>query len=350
MRLVFMGTPAFAVPSLEALIHAGHEVVGVCTQPDRLQGRGQTVSLSPVKALALARGVPVMQPAKMNSPDCIRQLSDWRPDAIAVTAFGRILPGAILDLPPMGCINVHASLLPRYRGAAPIQWALIHGDAETGITTMRMDEGMDTGDVLLQHTVPIAPEDTAAELGARLATVGGALLVETLKQVDAGSVVPQKQDPAQVTFAPLLKKEDGAIRWTQSAVEIVNRIRGLSPWPGSYTFHRRHRLIVWKARVDVSGGAVGGARRQPGTILAVGPTSFRVGTGEGSVEVLDVQPVNRKRMSAAQFLQGHALPVGAVLTTQPQGDVADTEQRASENVGRLSERDPERMSRHEHEP
>lgn len=333
MRLVFMGTPAFAVPSLKAVIHAGHEVVGVCTQPDRVQGRGQTLTLSPVKTLALARGIPVMQPTKMSSPECVQQLADWRPDAIAVTAFGRILPKAILDLPPMGCINVHASLLPGYRGAAPVQWALIRGDTETGITTMRMDEGMDTGDVLLQRTVPIAPEDTAAELGTRLATVGGALLVETLKQVEAGTIIPRKQNPAQATFAPLLRKEDGAIPWTQSAVEIVNRIRGLSPWPGSYTFHRRHRLIVWKARVAVGGRADGGERRQPGTILAVGPESFLVGTGEGNVEVLDVQPVNRKRMSAAQFLQGHALPVGAVLTPQPQGDVADSEQQASEHAG-----------------
>ena len=323
MRLVFMGTPAFAVPSLEALMASDHEVVGVCTQPDRPKGRGQAVAVSPVKALALARGLPVMQPAKMNSPECLRQLSDWRPDVMAVTAFGRILPKTILDLPPKGCINVHASLLPRYRGAAPIQWALIRGESVTGITTMRMDEGMDTGDVLLQATMPIAPEDTAAELGARLATVGGALLVETLKRVDAGSVVPQKQDEARATLAPLLRKEDGMMRWTSSAVDIVNRMRGCSPWPGSYTFHHRHRLIVWKARVDALGTAAGRGRRQPGVVLAVGPQSFWVGTGAGEVEVLDVQPANTTRMSVEQFLQGHALRAGDVLTAQPQGSAAD---------------------------
>ena len=335
MRLVFMGTPAFAVPSLEALIGSNHEVVGVCTQPDRPKGRGRMVEWSPVKALAVARGLPVMQPTKMSAPDCLRQVSDWRPDAIAVTAFGRILPKAILDLPPKGCINVHASLLPKYRGAAPIQWALIRGESETGITTMRMDEGMDTGDVLLQETIPIAPEDTAAELGARLAVVGGALLMETLKRVDAGSVVPQKQDDARATLAPLLKKEDGVIRWTQSAAEIVNRVRGCSPWPGSYAFHRGHRLIVWKARVDSRGESAGSHRQQPGAVLAVGPQSFWVGTGAGGVEVLDVQPANKKRMSVEQFLQGHVLRVGDVLTPQPPGNAADHERRSSERAGLL---------------
>ncbi len=341
MRLVFMGTPAFAVPSLEALLASGHEVVGVCTQPDRPKGRGQTVAESPVKTLAVAKGIPVAQPTKMHAPEFRQQVSGWRPDVIAVTAFGRILPKAILDLPPGGCVNVHASLLPAYRGAAPIQWALMRGESETGITTMVMDEGMDTGAVLLQRTVSIAPEDTAAELGARLATVGGALLVETLTQLDAHSIVPQKQDDARATLAPLLTKEDGAIPWTQSAVEIVNRIRGCSPWPGSYTFHRRHRLIVWKARVDAQGGSAGRDRRQPGVILAVGPTSFLVGAGEDGVEVLDVQPANKKRMAVEQFLQGHALRVGERLTPQPQEDAASHERRSSENVGLRSAHDPE---------
>ncbi len=332
MRLVFMGTPAFAVPSLDALIHSGHEVAGVVTRPDRPQGRGQAVAAPPVKTLALAKGLPVMQPVKMSSPDCVRQLSDWRPDAIAVTAFGRILPKVILELPPMGCVNVHASLLPKYRGAAPVQWSLIRGESETGVTTMRMDEGMDTGAVLLQRTIPIEPEETAAELGARLAAVGGALLVETLTRLEAGSVVPQKQDDARATPAPLLTKDDGVIRWTQSAAEIVNRIRGCSPWPGSHTFHRGHRLIVWKARVDSREGSAGDDRR-PGVILAVGPTSFRVETGAGAVEVLDVQPANKTRMTVEQFLQGHALRAGERLTPQPQGDAADHERCVPERVG-----------------
>lgn len=318
MRVVFMGTPAFAVPSLEALDNSDHEVVGVVTQPDRPKGRGQAVVPCPVKELALAKGLPVSQPEKVKGPDFLRQLSDWKPDVIAVTAFGRFLPKAILDLPPMGCVNVHGSLLPAYRGAAPIQWALIHGDAETGITTMLMDEGMDTGAVLLQQTVPIEPEDTALELGARLAQAGGALLVETLTRLAEGSVVPREQDHSRATVAPLLTKEDGVIDWTQPATEIVNRIRGLSPWPGSYTFHHGHRLIIRKGRVDTQGGQGGSDGQRPGTILAVGPKSFWVETGEGRIEVLEVQPANKKRMSVEQFLLGYALRVQETLGPQPQ--------------------------------
>ncbi len=315
MRVVFMGTPAFAVPSLEALDNSDHEVVGVVTQPDRPKGRGQAVVPCPVKELALARGLPVRQPDKIKSPEFLQQLAEWKPDVIAVTAFGRFLPKAILDLPPMGCVNVHGSLLPAYRGAAPIQWALIHGDPETGITTMVMDEGMDTGAVLLQQTVPIEPEDTALELGVRMAQAGGALLVETLTRLAERSVVPRAQDHSRATMAPLLKKEDGVIDWTQSATQIANRVRGLSPWPGSYTFHQEHRLIIRKGRVDTEGGSDG---RRPGTILAVGPKSFWVETGEGRFEVLEVQPANKKRMSVEQFLLGYALRVQETLGPQPQ--------------------------------
>ena len=313
MRVVFMGTPAFAVPSLEALDASDHEVVGVVAQPDRPKGRGQAVVPCPVKELALAKGLPLSQPEKVKSPEFLRQLSDWKPDVIAVTAFGRFLPKAILDLPPMGCVNVHGSLLPAYRGAAPVQWALIHGDRETGITTMVMDEGMDTGAVLLQQTVPIEPEDTALELGARLAKVGGALLVETLTRLAERSVVPRAQDHSRATVAPLLKKEDGVIDWTQPATNIANRIRGLSPWPGSFTFHHEHRLIIRKGRLDSQGGPGGSDGQQPGTILAVGPTSFWVQTGAGRFEVLEVQPANKKRMSVEQFLQGYALQVQEAL-------------------------------------
>ncbi len=323
MRVVFMGTPVFAVPSLEALAKSDHQVVGVVTQPDRPKGRGQAVVPCPVKDLALAKKLPVSQPEKIKSPEFLRQLSDWKPDVIAVTAFGRILPKAILDLPPMGCVNVHGSLLPAYRGAAPIQWALIHGDAETGITTMLMDEGMDTGAVLLQQTVPIEPEETSLELGARLAKVGGALLVETLTRLAEQSLVPREQDHTRATSAPLLKKEDGVIDWTQSATEIANRIRGLSPWPGSYTFHYEHRLIIRKGRVDAQGVLGGSDGRRPGTILAVSPKSFCVETGEGRLEVLEVQPANKKRMSVEQFLQGHALRVHETLGPRPEERVAN---------------------------
>ncbi len=318
MRVVFMGTPAFAVPSLEALVNSDHEVVGVVTQPDRPKGRGQTVVPCPVKELAVARGLSVRQPDKIKSPEFLEQLAEWKPDVIAVTAFGRILPKTILDLPPMGCVNVHGSLLPAYRGAAPVQWALIHGDTETGITTMLMDEGMDTGAVLLQQAVPIEPEDTALELGTRMGQTGGALLVETLTRLATHTVVPRAQDHSRATMAPLLKKEDGVIDWTQPATEIANRLRGLSPWPGSYTFHHEHRLIIRKGRVDANGGPVGGAVQRPGTILAVGPTSFWVETGEGRIEVLEVQPANKKRMSVEQFLLGYALRTQDTLSPQPE--------------------------------
>ncbi len=318
MRVVFMGTPAFAVPSLEALVNSDHEVVGVVTQPDRPKGRGQTVVPCPVKELAVARGLSVRQPDKIKSPEFLQQLTEWQPDVIAVTAFGRILPKTILDLPSMGCVNVHGSLLPAYRGAAPVQWALIHGDTETGITTMLMDEGMDTGAVLLQRTVPIEPEDTALELGARMAQAGGALLVETLTRLAAHTVVPRVQDHSRATMAPLLKKEDGVIDWTQPATKIANRLRGLSPWPGSYTFHHEHRLIIRKGRVDANGGLVDGSVQRPGTILAVGPTSFWVETGEGRIEVLEVQPANKKRMSVEQFLLGYALRTQDTLSPQPE--------------------------------
>ncbi len=317
MRVVFMGTPAFAEPSLEALDYSDHEVVGVVTQPDRPRGRGQAVVSCPVKELALSKGLSVRQPDKIKDPEFLQQLSEWKPDVIAVTAFGRILPKTILDLPPMGCVNVHGSLLPAYRGAAPVQWALIHGDTETGITTMLMDEGMDTGAVLLQQPVPIEPEDTALELGERMALAGGALLVETLTRLAAQTVVPRAQDHSRATVAPLLKKEDGVIDWAQSATEIANRIRGLSPWPGSYTFHHEHRLIIRKGRVDVQGDPAGGGPR-PGTILAVGPKSFWVETGEGRIEVLEVQPANKKRMSVEQFLLGYALRAQETLSPQPE--------------------------------
>ena len=319
MRIVFMGTPAFAVPSLEALVEARHEVVGVVTQPDRPKGRGQVTMPSPVKVSALARGLPVIQPTHVKSPEFLRQLSEWKPDLIAVTAFGRILPKAILDLPPLGCVNVHGSLLPKYRGAAPIQWALIHGESETGITTMVMDEGMDTGDVLLRQSVTIDPDETAAELGDRLAKVGGALLVETLNRLETQSVTAHPQDHTRATYAPLLKKEDGVIDWSRSSTDVANRIRGLSPWPGSYTFYRQQRLIIWKCRAAGLDARVRNDGHPPGTILAVGPKSFWVATGDGSVDILEIQPANKPRTSVERFLQGHALHVHETLGSRPSG-------------------------------
>ena len=312
MRIVFMGTPDFAVPSLEALLKSEHQVVGVVTQPDRPKGRGQEVVFSPVKAVCQREGIPVLQPLKMKDPTFLDALRQWRPDVIVVTAYGRILPPAILALPPRGCINVHGSLLPKYRGAGPIQWAVIRGEQQTGITTMFMAEGMDTGDMLLQETVEIRADDTAGTLAPRLAEVGGRLLVETLRRLEAGTLTPQPQDDAQATMAPLLKKEDGVVDWTLPAAEIANRVRGLSPWPGAYTYVNGERWVLWRVAVgaEVSGAA-------PGTVTKVSKDRVEVATGEGTIQLIDIQPSNSRRMTMAQYLAGHRLAEGLKLQAIP---------------------------------
>jgi len=310
MRIVFMGTPEFAVPSLEALLKSDDEVVGVVTQPDRPKGRGHELAPPPIKLLAQQIGIPILQPLKIRTPDFLDTLAGWKPDLIAVTAFGRILHAPILNLPPLGCVNVHGSLLPKYRGAAPVQWAVINGETETGITTMLMDEGMDTGAMLLQERIPISPDDTAGTLAPRLASLGGRLLVETISRLKADTIVPRTQDHAQATLAPLLKKEDGAIDWTADARSIADRIRGLSPWPGAYTFYGQERWNIWKAAV-----AQEPAQEQPGTLLAATKQSLKVATGRGVLELLEIQAANSKRMSAAQFLAGHRINPGEQLSS-----------------------------------
>ena len=312
MRVVFMGTPDFAVPSLEALLRSDDHVVGVVTQPDRPKGRGQEVIPSPVKVVCGREGIPILQPLKMKDPALLEALRQWKPDVIAVTAYGRILPPAILTLPPHGCINVHGSLLPKYRGAGPIQWAIIRGERETGITTMFMAEGMDTGDMLLREQVEIRPDDTAGTLAPRLAEVGGRLLVETLRRLKAGTLTPERQDDAQATMAPLLKKEDGLIDWTLTATEIANRVRGLSPWPGAYSYVNGDRWMLWRVAVgDESQGAV------PGTVTKVNKDWVEVATGDGTIQILDIQPSNSRRMTMAQYLAGHRLAEGTKLQTVP---------------------------------
>ena len=312
MRIVFMGTPDFAVPSLEALLKSEHQVVGVVTQPDRPKGRGQEVVFSPVKVVCQRKGIPVLQPLKMKDPAFLDALRRWTPDVIAVTAYGRILPPAILALPPRGCINVHGSLLPKYRGAGPIQWAVIRGEQQTGITTMFMAEGMDTGDMLLQETVEIRADDTAGTLAPRLAEVGGRLLVETLRRLEAGTLTPQPQDDAQATMAPLLKKEDGVVDWTLPAAEIANRVRGLSPWPGAYTYVNGERWVLWRVAVgkEVSGSA-------PGTVTKVSKDRVEVATGDGTIQLIEIQPSNSRRMTMAQYLAGHRLAEGLKLQAIP---------------------------------
>ena len=309
MRIVFMGTPDFAVPSLEALLKSDDPIVGIVTQPDRPKGRGQRLFPSPVKVVAQREGIPLLQPMKMKDPSFMTELSAWKPDVIAVAAFGRILPPSILSLPPGGCINVHGSLLPKYRGAGPLQWALINGEAETGITTMLMDEGMDTGAMLLQEAITIGSEDTAGTLSPRLADLGGRLLVETLTRLKAGTLTPRAQDHDKATLAPLLKKEDGIINWTMPATSIANRIRGLTPWPGAYTFSKMNRWTISRASVLDEATTL-----DPGQITALAKDAIHVATGVGVLAIRELQPANGRRMPAAQYLAGHPLQIGMQLT------------------------------------
>jgi methionyl-tRNA formyltransferase len=309
MRLVFVGTPGFAVVSLEALLRSEDPVVGVVTQPDRPKGRGNILTPSPVKLLAQQSQIPLLQPLKMKDPEFLQTLVGWKPDLIAVAAFGRILPPAILSLPSLGCINVHGSLLPKYRGAGPIQWAIINGETESGITTMQMDEGMDTGAMLLQEAIPITSDDTAGSLSERLAQLGGRLLVETIARLKAGTLVPRPQDASQATMAPLLKKEDGVIDWTLPAAVLVNRVRGLSPWPGAYTtIVGGDRWTIWRALA-----LPGPVTKPPGMVVAVTTKAIHVATGAGVLAVTELQPANSRRMAVSQYLAGHPVAVGERL-------------------------------------
>ncbi len=312
MRIVFMGTPEFAVPSLEALLKSGDLIVGIVTQPDRPKGRGQVLTPPPVKLIAQREGIPFLQPAKIRVPEFLTALADWKPDLIAVTAYGRILHSPILTLPPMGCVNVHGSLLPKYRGAAPVQWAVINGETETGITTMMMDEGMDTGAMLLQESLPIFPEDTSGTLAPRLAVLGGRLLVETIARLKAGTITPRPQNHALATLAPPLKKEDGAIDWMTRAINIANRVRGLSPWPGAYTYIGSERWMVWSATQSP-----GKLEVAPGTIIEVTKQSIHVATGDGVLALKEIQPSNSKRLTVAQYLAGHRVSAGQRFDAEP---------------------------------
>ena len=316
MRVIFMGTPEFAVPTLSALLNSEYSVVGVVTQPDRPRGRGKSVTPSPIKALAQSHQVPILQPEKIKRPEFLSALEAWQADVIVVAAFGRILPKVILDLPPRGCLNVHSSLLPQYRGAAPIQWALINGDAETGVTIMLMDEGMDTGPILSQEKVTIEPEDTAKELSDRLAHVGGELLLETLRRWEGQEISPRRQDGEKGSLAPMLRKEDGAISWEQPATVIHNRIRGLSPWPGAYTFFQQDRLSVWKAIPYMESDETS-SEAVPGTIVKLEKDEIKIKTGKGLLVITELQMAGRKRMGVKQFLSGYRLMEGERLADQP---------------------------------
>jgi methionyl-tRNA formyltransferase len=303
-----MGTPDFAVPCLERLVAANHEVVAVVTQPDRPKGRGQKLTASPVKEAAIKYGLPVLQPEKIKEPGFIEQLAALKPDIIVVVAFGQFLPKILLELPPLGCINVHASLLPYYRGAAPIHWAVINGEKVTGVTTMYMDLGMDTGDMILKAETAIGGQDTSGELHDRLMEMGAELLIQTVAAIANGTAPRTKQDNSQATYAPLLKRDTELIDWGKPAQSIHNLIRGLNPWPGAYCRHRDKILKVWRSEL-LNSSAAG---RKPGELVAVGD-KLAVATGQGMIILREVQPESKRRMAAEEYMRGYSVNAGEVL-------------------------------------
>lgn len=307
MRLVFCGTPRFAVPTLKALLRAGHDIQLVVTQPDRPSGRGMSLVAPPVKQAVLETGLPIVQPEKIKHNQEFRvQLEAIQPEAIIVVAYGRIIPKWMLDLPPHGNLNLHASLLPKYRGAAPIQWAVANGEPVTGATTMRIDEGLDTGDMLLQRELPIAPDQTAEDIFPLLAEMGAPLMVETLEGLCAGTITPKKQDDSLATLAPILKREDGLVDFSRPAMEIYNRWRGFQPWPGAYTQFRGkklvlHRMMPMELRGDES---------TPGLVRVDRNRLFIDCGADSRLEIYEVQPEGKKHMAAADFLHGYQLKSG----------------------------------------
>ena len=309
MRIVFMGTPDFSVPTLQALIDSPHELVGVFTQPDRPKGRGGKVQMSPVKELALKHDIPVFQPLKMRL-DGLEPLRELKPDLCVTAAFGQILSQEVLDVPPMGTVNVHASLLPRHRGAAPIQWAILSGDEVAGVTTMYSDKGIDTGDMLLKCETPILPEDTAGTLSDKLAQMGAELLLETLRQIEAGTCPRTRQDDALATYDPKIEKEMGHINFGEGTQQCLNRVRAMSPWPCAYAQLGEGVLKIWRAQA-----AEWAETAVPGTVLkADRKTGLIVATADGAMELCEIQAPNAKRMDAKAFLLGHAIEEGKLLS------------------------------------
>lgn len=311
MKIVFMGTPDFSVPSLLALIKAGHEVAGVVTQPDKPKGRGKEMQMTPVKAAALEHDIPVFQPERVkNNSEFFEKMKEIAPDAIVVIAFGQILPREILELPKYGCINIHASLLPKYRGAAPIQWVIIDGEKETGITTMYMEEGLDTGDMLLKTVIPIEKEETGGSLHDKLSEAGGPLILETLKGLEEG-VLERTPQRGESCYAKILTKSLGDIDWSMDAEAIERLIRGLSPWPSAYSHLGNKTVKIWKAAVLPEEEE--GERKEPGTIVSIAKDSFSVQTGKGLLAVKELQLEGKKRMDTAAFLRGYSISEGEVL-------------------------------------
>ena len=312
MRVIFMGTPDFSVGTLEALIAAGHDVCLAVTQPDKPKGRGKEMQFPPVKETAIKHGISVYQPRKIREPECVETLRKYNADVMVVIAFGQILPGTILEMTPYGCINVHASLLPKYRGAAPIQWSIIEGEAVTGVTTMQMDEGLDTGDMIMKKEVPIAEDETGESLHDKLAEAGAALCVETLKALEDKTAVFEKQGESPTAYAKMLTKEMGNIDWSRSAVQIERLVRGLNSWPSAYTHWDGKVMKIWRAKAEADQAEAG----QPGTVTEVDKDSFAVQTGDGVLRVYEVQIPGKKRMDTGAFLRGYTMEPGTSLTRE----------------------------------
>ena len=311
LRLVFMGTPDFAVPSLRVLVEGQDALVGVVTQPDQPAGRGMALRPSAVKACALEHDIPVFQPAKLRPPEVVARLRDWQPDLLVIAAYGKLLPTSLLDLPPHGCINVHASLLPKYRGAAPIQWAIANGERQTGVTIMQVNQYLDAGDILLQKACPITETETGGSLHDTLSVLGAEALDQALELLKHGRLVARPQDESQVTYAAAIKKEDGRIDWTQDALSIERRIRAFHPWPSAYTSLRGRLLKISAARVmpsTVSGVA-------PGTVVPSAPGQLLIATGQGVLALEEVQLAGKKRLAITEFLKGQPQTPGTRLGT-----------------------------------
>ncbi|MEI6205254.1 MAG: methionyl-tRNA formyltransferase [Desulfuromonadales bacterium] len=305
-RIIFMGTPDFARHTLQKLIEQGANLVAVVTQPDRPKGRGQHVMPPPVKELAVEHCIPVLQPLKVRDPDFVEAIRELKPDVIVVVAFGQILPKSLLDIPPHGCINVHASLLPRYRGAAPLNWSIINGETETGVTTMLMDVGLDTGPILLKQRTLLDDNEDIASLHDRMAIMGADLLVETLGRLMANTVTPQQQESADTCYAAMLRKEDGIINWHKDARSIHNQVRGMSVWPGAYTCINNQTLKILRTRI-------GGGTGRPGTILKVTKSELEVACLSGSLFIEELQLAGKKRLDTGKFLAGFPIAVGTFL-------------------------------------
>ncbi len=314
MKLVFMGTPDFAVGALEAILAAGHQVAAVVTQPDKPKGRGKEVQMTPVKRCALSHGIPVFQPTKIREPEAVEQLRSYKAELFVVAAFGQILPEEILTMPKYGCVNIHASLLPKYRGAGPIQWAIINGEKITGVTIMQMEKGLDTGDMLFKTEVEIAPEETADTLHDKLAAAGAELIVEALPKIEAGEFTPVKQRDEDSSYAKMLTKAMGKIDWSMEAEKLDCLIRGLISWPGASTVLRGKTLKIWNEEpVEEASLRRETKEDAPGTVVLVEKDAFYVQTGKGVLKVKEVQPEGKKRMAVKDFLLGYPVKVGELF-------------------------------------